>query len=341
MNVKSIDRRPSWRTSSPFRNESRRLQPRLPRRESLSPVELHATHCAICGTAGNATELYPANFEPEALNPAVFSARRMPDNVRYRIVSCDTCGLVRSDPIADPEILSRLYRETPFDYTTEVDNLRRTYAQRLAGLAKYGVRQGSLLEIGCGTGFLLDEALAQGFREVHGVEPSSSAVALASPRVGPTIVCDIMRPGLFPAEQFDVVCFFHMLDLVPDPGALLDECWRVLKPGGLVLCINNNVQAVSARLLKERSPIVEIKHVFLFGPATMERIFKDHGFAICHITSIRNRFSLRYLAHMAPLPSVPKRILHGVLDRLPIGRMSVSLPFGNLELVARKPEGPD
>ena len=80
-------------------------------------------------------------------------------------------------------------------------------------------------------------------------------------------------PGLFTAEQFDVVCLFHMIDLVPDPGALLDECRRVLKPGGLILCINNNVQAVSARLLKERSPIVEIKHVFLFGPATMERIF--------------------------------------------------------------------
>jgi SAM-dependent methyltransferase len=195
-----------------------------------------------------------------------------------------------------------------------------------------------LLEIGCGTGFMLDEALRQGYREVHGVEPSVAATALASPRVRPNIVCDIMRPGLFASEQFDVVCFFHMLDLVPDPGALLNECRRILKPGGLILCVNNNVQAVSARLLKERSPIVEIKHAFLFDPATINRIFTDHGFAVCHITSIRNRFSLHYLAHMAPLPSVPRRMLHGVLDRLPIGRLPLSLPFGNMELVGRKTE---
>jgi SAM-dependent methyltransferase len=305
----------------------------------LSAVDLQATRCAICGTADNATELYPANFAPEALNPTVFSARRLPDDVRYRMVRCNTCGLVRSDPIADPEILSRLYRESSFDYTSEVENLRRTYGQRLAGLTRYGVRKGALLEIGCGTGFLLEEALAQGYAEIHGVEPSVSAVALASPNVRPTIVCDIMRPGLFPPEQFDVVCFFHMLDLVPDPGALLNECWRVLKPGGLILCVNNNVQAVSARLLKERSPIVEIKHAFLFGQATMDRLFTAHGFTVCHVRPIWNRFTLRYLAHMAPLPSAPKRILLGGLDRLLLGRVPVSLPVGNMELVARKPQG--
>jgi SAM-dependent methyltransferase len=304
----------------------------------LSAVELHATRCAICGTTGNATELYPANFEPEALNPTVFSARRMPDNVRYRIVSCDTCGLVRSDPIADPEILSQLYRQTPFDYTTEVDNLKQTYGRLLAGLARYGVRKGTLLEIGGGTGLLLEEALAQGYTEVHGVEPSVSAVALASPRVRPNIVCDIMRPGLFAPEQFDVVCLFHMFGLVPDPGALLDECLRVLKPGGLILCVNNNVRAVSARLLKERSPIIEIKHAYLYSPATMQRIFTAHGFAVCHVQSIWNRFTLHYLAHLAPLPRVLKRMLLGGLDRLPLGRFTVSLPVGNMELVAQKPE---
>jgi SAM-dependent methyltransferase len=303
----------------------------------VSVVELHATRCAICGVTGNATELYPANFDTDALNPAVFSARRLPDTVRYRMVTCDTCGLVRADPIADPALLSDLYRESPFDYSTEIDHLRQTYGRLLARLKKYGVRQGALLEIGCGTGFLLEEALARGFAEVRGVEPSVAAVNLASPRVRPHIVRDIMRPGLFEADQFDVVCLFHMLDLVPDPGALLDECHRVLKPGGLIACVNNNVEAVSARLLKQRSPIVEIKHAFLFGATTIERIFADHGFAICHVRPIRNRFSVRYLAHLAPFPPAPKRLLLGALDRLPVGRVAVTLPLGNMELVARKP----
>jgi len=285
--------------------------------------------------------MYPANFAPEALNPTVFSARRLPDDVRYRMVRCNTCGLVRSDPIADPEILSQLYRESAFDYATEVDNLKQTYGRRLAGLARYGVHKGTLLEIGCGTGFVLEEALAQGYTEVHGVEPSVSAVALASPNVRPNIVCDIMRPGLFAPEQFDVVCLFQVFDHIPAPGSLLDECRRVLKPGGLIMCLNHNVQAVSARLLKERSPILDIEHTFLYNPATIERIFTARGFAVCHVRPIWNRFRLRYLAHLAPLPPALKRGVLVALDHLPLGRISLSLPVGNMELVARKPEGSD
>jgi 2-polyprenyl-3-methyl-5-hydroxy-6-metoxy-1,4-benzoquinol methylase len=303
-------------------------------------VELHATRCAICGTAGNAIELYPATIDLEALNPTVFSARRMPDGIHHRMVTCRTCGLVRADPILAPQVLQRLYQQSPFDdsYIPEVANLRHTYGQRLAGLARYDVRKGPLLEVGCGTGFLLEEALSQGYAEVHGVDPGLDAVARASPSVQPNIVCDIMRPGVFESEQFDVVCLFHVFDHIPDPGALLDECWRVLKPGGLILALNHNVQAVSARLLKERSPIVIIQHTYLFSPATMARIFTAHGFAVCHVRPTRDRFTLRYLAHLTPLPPALKRILRAALDRLPIGRISLSVPLGNVELVARKPE---
>ena len=174
---------------------------------------------------------------------------------------------------------------------------------------------------------------------VHGVELSIAAVALASPRVRPTIVCDIMRPGLFEPEQFDVVCLFQVFDHIADPGALLDECWRVLKPGG-PSCVSTTTQAVSARLLKQRSPIIDIEHTFLYSPATLARLFTDHGFTVCHVRPIRNRFTLRYLAHLAPLPSASADIVWRV-DRLAIGGVPLWAPLGNMELVARKPEGFD
>jgi hypothetical protein len=92
--------------------------------------------------------LYPANLDAEALTPTIFSARRLPDGIRYRMVRCNTCGLVRSDPIAAPDILNRLYRQSSFDYSTEVESLKQTYGHRVAGLVKYNVRKGVLLEIG-------------------------------------------------------------------------------------------------------------------------------------------------------------------------------------------------
>lgn len=298
---------------------------------------LHATHCAICGTEGGATERYPSRLDPETFNGSVFSARRLPDGIHYRMVQCDACGLVRSDPVADPGLLAQLYRQSTFDYGDEVANLKRTYGRYLARLTDYGVQKGALLEIGCGNGFFLEEALAQGYQAVQGVEPSTEAVAGAGARVRPRIVCDIMRPSLFEPERFDVICLFQVFDHIPDPGALLDECVKVLKPGGLILCLNHNIEAVSARLLKERSPIVDVEHTNLFSPTTMARIFTAHGARVRRVGAVFNDYTVRYLAQLLPLPAVLKDALLRWLRTSRAGRMRVSVPLGNLYLIAQKP----
>jgi SAM-dependent methyltransferase len=300
-------------------------------------VELRNTRCAICGTEGNARELYPENFDPQALNPAVFSARRLPDRIHYRLVKCNTCGLVRSDPVAPLEMVAQLYQQSSFTYTDEVANLKRTYGRYLAELDNCGARKGALLEIGCGNGFFLQQALAQGYRSVRGVEPSQAAVGQAAPEVRNAIVCDLMRPGLFGPGEFDVICLFQVFDHVPDPGALLDACFAALRPGGLVLSLNHNIEAVSARLLGERSPIVDIEHTYLYSPATMARLFTAHGFGVLKTGSVRNRYSLRYLVRLLPLPAGPKRAALGWLQRHAFGGLRLSVPLGNLYLAAQRP----
>jgi 2-polyprenyl-3-methyl-5-hydroxy-6-metoxy-1,4-benzoquinol methylase len=300
-------------------------------------LELRTTRCAICGTERNATELYPANFESEALNPAVFSARRLPDRIHYRVVKCNACGLVRSDPIADPALLEQLYHQSTFTYDDEVADLKRTYGHYLARLDAFGAQKGALLEIGCGNGFFLQQALAQGYRTVRGVEPSRAAVDQAAPEVRDAIVCGLMRAGLFSRAQFDVICLFQVFDHVPDPADLLEACLAALRPGGLVLAINHNVEAVSARLLGKRSPIIDIEHTYLYTPATMARIFKAHGFEIRRVGSVRNRYSLRYLVRLLPLPAAPKRAAVTWLQECSFGRLRLWVPLGNLFLVAQKP----
>ncbi len=187
----------------------------------MTAVELHATACAICQTENNATELYRANFDPEAFSPAVFSARRMPDRIHYRMVRCNTCELVRSDPVADPAKVADLYQQSTFDYSQEVENLARTYGAYLARLDRYGASKGSILEIGCGNGFFLMQARQQGYLDVRGVEPSRSAVELAPAEIRDRIVCAMMGPGIFPDETFDAICLFQVLDHIFDPAALV------------------------------------------------------------------------------------------------------------------------
>jgi SAM-dependent methyltransferase len=302
-----------------------------------SAVELRATRCAICGSEGNATELYRASFDADAFQPAVFSARRLPDRLHYRQVKCRQCGLVRADPVAPPELVAGLYARSAVTYQDEIPDLKWTYGRYLARLQQLGAGNEALLEVGCGSGFFLEEARAQGYRTVRGVEPSREGVARASDAVRDQIVCDVMRPGLFAPAQFDVVCLFQVFDHISEPGIVLDECFSVLKPGGLVLAINHNVEAVSARLLGARSPIIDIEHTFLYSPATMSRIFSAHGFQIREVGAVHNRYSLHYLTRLLPLPGVVKRPLLDWLHRHSIGRLRLSVPLGNLYLIAQRP----
>lgn len=297
---------------------------------------LRPTSCAICHTRDNAVELYPASFDPEDLNAATFSARRLPDRVHYRLVRCRSCGLVRSDPVADTDTLRRLYAASRFDYAEEVPNLRLTYSKYLEQLGSRG-RRSALLEIGCGNGFMLAEAQRLGYGRVTGVEPSEAAVASASPSVRPAILCDMMRPGLFKAEEFDAVCLFQVLDHIVDPGALLTECRRVLKPGGSLLCVNHDVQALSSRILGERSPIVDIEHTYLYSRATQRRLLESYGFRVREVGSASNRCSVTYLARLLPLPPIVKGPALAAITRGGLGRLSVWLRLGNLYLVAGRP----
>jgi SAM-dependent methyltransferase len=311
----------------------------MPAMEEDSPaatLSFQATQCAICGPGAPAKEMYAANFGIDDITPARFSARRLPDRVHYRMVRCMSCGLVRSDPVLDEATLAHLYRESTFDYEAETANLKATYGRYLAKLRALSNHQDSLLEIGCGDGFFLDQALSQGYTTVRGVEPSEAAISGASPRIRDQIVCDVMRPGLFRDGEFDAVCLFQVFDHVPHPEVVLQACRAALRPGGLILCLNHNVESVSAHLMKERSPIIDIEHTYLYSPATMRRIFETGGFKILKQGHVSNTYSLGYITHLVPLPTRVKGLALGTLSRSRVGRLNVPVPLGNLYLIGSR-----
>ena len=252
------------------------------------------------------------------------------------MVRCRRCSLVRADPVLDPDVSAELYRASSFDYGEELDGLRATYGAALDRLSVLAPGRHGLLDIGCGNGFVLDIALDRGWREVRGVEPSADAIARADPRVRDLIVADVMRPGLLAAASFDAVTLFQVLDHMPDPTALLRECHSILRPGGAIMAFNHNVTAWSARVLRERSPIIDVEHTYLYSPVTMRRLFEGAGFEVIGVGPVRNTYSLAYLFHLIPLPPRLKTATLPRLRSTRLGRVQATVPLGNLCLLARR-----
>src|SRR5262249_19981664 len=122
---------------------------------------MRSTQCPLCETNTHDREVYAMNFQASDLRPEVFSARRLPDRLHYRMVRCNECGVLRSDPILSDGELAALYAQSEFTYEAEAEFTRRTYARYLRQAMSYVRDRGALLEIGCGSGFFLQEALAQ------------------------------------------------------------------------------------------------------------------------------------------------------------------------------------
>lgn len=104
-------------------------------------------------------------------------------------------------------------------------------------------RVGRLLDIGCGTGGLL-ERLAPRIEEGVGVDASRDMLALARTRLAERGLshvsvrqADMYRLPL-PDAVFDAVTLQMVLHYAEDPAAALAEAARVLKPGGTLLILD-------------------------------------------------------------------------------------------------------
>src|SRR5262249_487357 len=98
-----------------------------------------------------------------------------------------------------------------------------------------------VLDLGCGDGRKL-WTLKQLGCDVVGVEFDGEAGA-----TGRDLGLDVRLGSLeeqdFPTATFDAVLMSHVIEHLPDPKATLQECLRILKPGGQLRMLTPNAAA--------------------------------------------------------------------------------------------------
>ncbi len=103
---------------------------------------------------------------------------------------------------------------------------------------------GEILVVGVGTG--LELGLMPRNVRLTGIDVSAPMLNIARERVtkkalGQVKALHIMDAGAldFASEQFDVVLAPYVMTVVPSPARVLDEMWRVLRPGGQMVLMNH------------------------------------------------------------------------------------------------------
>lgn len=298
------------------------------------------TQCAICSTLDNATLLYKERLPSNGIDASAYVARRDRDYYHYQLVKCNGCGLVRSDPIMSNERLAELYTQSGCTYSEKIENrlLKKTYGHYLEKITKtYDVKKEMFLDIGCSNGFLLEKASELGFKKVVGVEPSRESIEKADPDVRSNIVEGMFDGNMFGAEKFDTITFCQTLDHITDPNKFLKDCYKTLKKGGFILAINHNVKSLSAKILGERSPIIDIGHAYLYDFNTMRQIFQKNQFEVKEVFAVKNVVTIDYLIPHLPINIEFKNLLRKISHITKMNRIQLSIYLGNLGIIAQKP----
>lgn len=253
---------------------------------------MHAGPCRICGARGDLT-----GYE---FREMMFGTREV-----FAYFQCGACGCLQS--VGWPEDMSGHY---PADYYAHIRDerpgrgiraglraLRNHYAITGHGLLgsaldrvlpypggrvhDWTVRSGAtgldsrILDVGCGSGHVLRDMAAAGYRDVLGVDPYVDAdLDFPGGRVLKRSIHEVQG-------EFDLVMFHHALEHLPDQLGTLRAVTRILAPGGTCLI---RIPLVSSFAWEHyRGDWVQVdapRHLYLHSVDSLRRVADDAGLSL-------------------------------------------------------------
>lgn len=192
------------------------------------------------------------------------------------------------------------------------------------------------MEVGCDVGYLLEVAQKDGFDGIYGCEPNPVARECAAKLPGANISDRFYEHWELPRDFFDALTLIHVVDHLVDPMLVLSKARRELKPGGIVFAVVHDVECLLAKLVGERFPPFNLYHHYFFSKPTLRKLLTAAGFEVLEVKNTLNCYSLGFF--LAKAPSFPgKRLVKRAIDGLGLASRSVTVPIGNIGIVARKP----
>jgi SAM-dependent methyltransferase len=283
--------------------------------------------CRICSGplrllySGAGSEARSESFSPTNHEPGAYGD----------LYACERCGTVQQPSLPQGDALLDLYRAMQDAQYLDEEAGRRRTNRRLLRLIPPG---GRLLDVGCGHGLLLDEARAAGF-EAEGLELSRDAAAHARDVLGLTVHEHPLAQHT--ADPYDAIVLADVIEHLDDPLAALDDCVRLLAPGGVLCVVTPDPSSRTARLVGAGWWGYLPAHTYLLPRATLRDLLAERGLEVIADRSLVRSFTLRYwMAGLAQRGGVVGATV-SALRRAAPRRARVSLSLGDeTVLLARK-----
>src|SRR5258708_27937802 len=139
-----------------------------------------------------------------------------------------------------------------------------------------GVKQGKVVDSGAGTGAFAAHMQQNGW-EVTGLEPDEAARQRA---------VDLYRVQLLPienlyslpADSYDAITLWHVLEHVHDLHAYLQQLAKLIKRGGRIFIAVPNYTSYDATVYQGAWAAYDVpRHLYHFSPASIRNLLEQYG----------------------------------------------------------------
>ena len=140
-------------------------------------------------------------------------------------------------------------------------------------------RKATLLDIGCGNGYLMARYERYGF-EVWGQEISNEAGSVAK-CITPRVYIGHLKDAPFPKHYFDVIIMNQVLEHIHYPAEFLLATKYFLKKNGTLIISVPNIDCYDAYLFKESWYAIQAPtHLSYFCPSSLEKVLNNSGLKV-------------------------------------------------------------
>jgi ubiquinone/menaquinone biosynthesis C-methylase UbiE len=166
-------------------------------------------------------------------------------------------------------------KERFMDFEGEyLDRKQKEFIKKIIGK----VTGKKILECGCGTGRIAIE-LAKAGADVHGIDTSEEMLNKTKIKAEGLGLSISLKKGdiesiPYASETFDVVYTMHVLMHLPNYHKAIDEMYRVLAPGGILIADFPNKLSPGYAISVAVNPKIERTH--LFSKSVLENELRDY-----------------------------------------------------------------